>query len=85
MSEEDLALMRSEIRALAHRVELLEGEVRQLRQPIPEDDIFVLAAAVAAYLGKRAPIRQVRLLGTQSWSQQGRVSIQASRRLSLER
>ena len=85
MSEDDLALMRSEIRALAHRVELLEGEVRQLRQPIPEDDIFVLAAAVAAYLGKRAPIRQVRLLGTHNWSQQGRVSIQASRRLSLER
>ena len=85
MTEEDLAQMRSEIRALAHRVELLEGEMRQLRQPIPEDDLFVLAAAVAAYLGKRAPIRQVRLLGTTTWSQQGRVSIQASRRLSLER
>lgn len=85
MTDEDLAQMRSEIRALAHRVELLEGEMRQLRQPIPEDDLFVLAAAVAAYLGKRAPIRQVRLLGTTTWSQQGRVSIQASRRLSLER
>lgn len=85
MTDEDLALMRSEIRALAHRVDLLEGEIRHLRQPIPEDDIFILAAAVAAYLGKRAPIRQVRLLGTHSWSQQGRVSIQASRRLSLER
>lgn len=85
MTDEDLAQMRSEIRALAHRVELLEGELHQLRQPIPEDDLFVLAAAVAAYLGKRAPIRQVRLLGTTTWSQQGRVSIQASRRLSLER
>ena len=85
MTEDDLLQMRSQIRALAHRVELLEGEVRQLRQPIPEDDLFVLAAAVAAYLGKRAPIRQVRLLGSTTWSQQGRVSIQASRRLSLER
>jgi methylmalonyl-CoA carboxyltransferase large subunit len=85
MTDEDLALLSSQIRALTHRVELLEGEMRELRQPIPEDDLFVLAAAVAAYLGKRAPIRQVRLLGTATWSQQGRVSIQASRRLSLER
>ena len=85
MTDDDLAEMRSQIRALAHRVELLEGEVRHLRQPIPEDDLFVLAAAVAAYLGKRAPIRQVRLLGTTTWSQQGRVSIPASRRLSMER
>ncbi|MFN8608649.1 MAG: hypothetical protein U0931_14025 [Vulcanimicrobiota bacterium] len=85
MNEADLELLRSQIRALAHRVELLEGEVRELRQPISEDDIFVLAAAVAAYLGKRAPIRQVRLLGTRAWSQQGRVSIQASHRLNLER
>lgn len=85
MSDDELAQIRSEIRALGHRVELLEGELARLRQPIPEDDLFVLAAAVAAYLGKRAPIRQIRLLGTTTWSQQGRVSIQASRRLSLER
>ena len=85
MSDDDLAQMRAEIRALGHRVELLENELAGLRQPIPEDDLFVLAAAVAAYLGKRAPIRQIRLLGTTTWSQQGRVSIQASRRLSLER
>ena len=85
MSEDELDQMRSEIRALGHRVELLEGELRAMREPIPEDDVFVLAAAVAAYLGKRAPIRQIRLLGTTTWSQQGRVSIQASRRLSLER
>ena len=77
--------LRSEIRALGRRVEHLEDELQKLRQPIPEDDIFLLAAAVAAYLGKRAPIRQIRLLGTTSWSKQGRVSIQASHRLSIER
>ncbi|MBT9584127.1 hypothetical protein IV102_12370 [bacterium] len=85
MNEDELAQMRSDIRALGRRVEHLEGELQKLREPIPEDDIFLLAAAVAAYLGKRAPIRQIRLLGTTTWSQQGRVSIQASRRLSLER
>ena len=85
MNEDELAQLRSEIRALGRRVEHLEGELQKLREPIPEDDIFLLAAAVAAYLGKRAPIRQIRLVGTSSWSQQGRVSIQASRRLNLER
>jgi methylmalonyl-CoA carboxyltransferase large subunit len=85
MSEDELAQLRSEIRALGRRVEHLEGQVQALREPIPEDDIFLLAAAVAAYLGKRAPIRQIRLLGTSNWSQQGRVSIQASRRLNMER
>lgn len=77
MSEE-LGQLRAEVRALTRRLESLEEEVRQLRPPIPEDDLFLLAAAVAAYLGKRAPIRQVRLLGTRTWSQQGRVSLQAS-------
>ena len=85
MSEDELAQLRSEIRALGRRVEHLEGQVQALRAPIPEDDIFLLAAAVAASLGKRAPIRQIRLLGTSNWSQQGRVSIQASRRLNMER
>lgn len=79
--EDELQLLRAEVHALARRLERLEEEVRGLRQPIPEDDLFLLAAAVAAYLGKRAPIRQIRLLSSGTWSQQGRVSIQASHRL----
>jgi methylmalonyl-CoA carboxyltransferase large subunit len=47
-------------------------------EPFSEELIAVLGAAVAAFLGKRAPIRQVRLLGSAAWSQQGRVTIQAS-------
>ena len=40
--------------------------------------VLVIGAAVAAFLGKKAPIRQIRLLGSAAWSQQGRVTIQAS-------
>lgn len=80
MSDE-VQQLRAEVRALGRRLEALEQEVRQLRQPIPEDDLFLLAAAVAAYLGKRAPLRAVRLLGTTTWAQQGRVSLQASHRI----
>jgi len=47
-------------------------------ESLSEEIILVLGAAVAAYLGKRAPIRQIRLLGSTAWAQQGRVTIQAS-------
>jgi methylmalonyl-CoA carboxyltransferase large subunit len=48
---------------------------------ITEEELLAIAAAIAAYLGVRAHIRQVRLLSTSAWAQQGRVSIQASHRL----
>jgi methylmalonyl-CoA carboxyltransferase large subunit len=73
--------LQAEVRALSQRLQRLEREVQGLRQPIPEEDLYILAAAVAAYLGKRAPLRQVRLLGTSHWSQNGKISIQASHRL----
>jgi methylmalonyl-CoA carboxyltransferase 12S subunit len=43
--------------------------------------VLAISAAVAAYLGVRAHIRQIRLVSTGAWAQQGRVSIQASHRL----
>ncbi len=77
MTEEVLRLQ-SEVRELRKRVERLEGLLFELREPIPEDDLVVLSAAVAAYLGKRTRIRQIRLLGNKNWAMQGRVSLQAS-------
>jgi len=40
-----------------------------------------IGAAVAAFLGKRAHVRQIRLVGSAAWGQQGRVTIQASHQL----
>lgn len=51
---------------------------------ISEEILIALSAAVAAYLGKRAPIRHVRLLSTTAWAQQGRVNIQASHGLNVQ-
>jgi methylmalonyl-CoA carboxyltransferase large subunit len=51
------------------------------REEISEEIMLLIAAAVAAYLGERAHIRVVRLLQSNAWAQQGRVSIQASHRL----
>jgi methylmalonyl-CoA carboxyltransferase large subunit len=48
---------------------------------IDPDVVLVIAAAVAAYLGQRAHVKQIRLVGSQAWGRQGRVSVQASHRL----
>ena len=46
---------------------------------------LVIAAAVAAFLGERAHIRQVRLVASEAWAQQGRVSVMASHRWAVHR
>jgi len=49
-----------------------------------EELLLAISAAVAAYLGVKPHIRQIRLLGGVTWSQQGRVTIQASRDFAVE-
>jgi methylmalonyl-CoA carboxyltransferase large subunit len=48
-----------------------------------EELVLVLGAAIAAFLGKKPRIRQIRVLGTAAWAQQGRVIIQASHALPV--
>ncbi|ABF42025.1 hypothetical protein Acid345_3024 [Candidatus Koribacter versatilis Ellin345] len=50
---------------------------------IPEEIMLVIAAAVAAFVGKSARIRSARYMheGQSPWAQQGRVFIQASHNL----
>ena len=45
---------------------------------ITEEELLAISAALAAYLGVRVRIKQIRLLSSHAWAQQGRVSIQAS-------
>ncbi len=64
-------------------------------KPAPKQDegvspeiLAVITAAVAHFLGKSFRIRSARLIhpvGTSSWAQQGRVFIQASHNLALQR
>jgi len=44
-----------------------------------EELLSAISAAVAAYLGVKPHIRQVRLLSSVPWSHEGRVTIQASK------
>jgi methylmalonyl-CoA carboxyltransferase large subunit len=50
---------------------------------LDEERIAMISAAVAAFLGVKPHIRQIRLAGGASWAQQGRVTIQASHSLSI--
>ncbi|MFL5262444.1 MAG: hypothetical protein ACJ79R_04870 [Anaeromyxobacteraceae bacterium] len=49
---------------------------------VTEEVLAVISAAVAAFLGHKPHIRQIRIAQA-SWAQQGRVSIQASHALAL--
>jgi len=48
---------------------------------IGEEELLAISAALAAYFGVRVHVRQIRLISSSAWAQQGRVSIQASHRL----
>jgi len=50
---------------------------------LSEELILVIGAAIAAFVGKKAHIRQIHLIGSAAWAQQGRVTIQASHELSV--
>ena len=47
-------------------------------EAISEELMLVISAAVAAFLGERAHIRQVHIVRSSGWSNVGRVFIQAS-------
>lgn len=61
------------------------AEASASRDAVPEDVLLVLSAAVAAFLGERAHIRQVRLVHSDAWAQQGRVAVMASHRWAVHR
>ena len=56
-------------------------ESRQAAPQITEDELLAISGALAAYLGLRVRIRQIRLISSRAWAQQGRATIQASHRL----
>jgi methylmalonyl-CoA carboxyltransferase large subunit len=90
-----LEALRRELARLSERVAALEKAAgsASLTTPAPapaspaaaeglsEELVLVISAAIAAFLGKKAHIRQIRLLGTAGWAHQGRLTIQASHTL----
>lgn len=50
-------------------------------ETITEEELLAISAALAMHFGVRVRIRQIRLISSQAWAQQGRVWVQASHRL----
>ena len=75
--------LQSQMAELSRRLEGYEVQKPSPAAPagITEEELLVISAAIGAYLGVRAHIRQIRLVSTTAWAQQGRVSIQASHSL----
>jgi len=88
-----LASLQAELAGISQRLAALEARsdakpVADRTRPaegLDEETIATIGAAIAAYLGKKAHIRQIQLLGSATWAQQGRVTIQASHALSSTR
>ncbi len=90
-----LEQLQAQMAEISRRIQMLEkGTAGAGAQPVPavaapapapaaitEEELLAISAAIGAYLGVRAHIRQIRLVSTSAWAQQGRVSIQASHRL----
>jgi methylmalonyl-CoA carboxyltransferase 12S subunit len=86
--------VRRQLAELTARVARLEGvgqtavsqppaqpEAQPETPELTEEEILAMSAGIAAYLGVKVRIKQIRLIRSSAWSQVGRVSIQASHRL----
>lgn len=91
----ELTALREQLSRLQLRLDALEGERRRsapaaavatksAEPPLATEELLaIIGAALAAHLGVKPHIRQVRLLGGATWAQVGRVTIQASHVLQI--
>ncbi|MEJ5369992.1 MAG: hypothetical protein WHT08_16895 [Bryobacteraceae bacterium] len=82
LAEKLAELERAAAAAPSHAVEVPAEPPPPPAEEISEETLAAISAAVAAFLGKRPHIRAIRLVSSPAWAQQGRVSIQASHRIS---
>jgi len=75
-SNETVAELKALVAELAARVQTLEEQSEQRHPAVTDDVLLAIAAACAAYLGKRATIKQVHLTRGATWATQGRAAQQ---------
>jgi methylmalonyl-CoA carboxyltransferase large subunit len=74
--------LRRDVLLLSERMTEMERRVHggpPKAEEFSEELLIAISAAVAAYLGVKPHVRQIRLLGSVPWSHEGRVTIQASK------
>ena len=76
-AEPTLAEVLDAVRALNERIDRLEASLHEQEAAgVPEEVVIAISAAVAAYLGHRAKIKQLHYRTGATWAQQGRAVVQ---------
>ncbi len=80
MSEtnDTIAALKTLVAELAARVQTLEESVSKQHPQVDDEVLLAISAACAAFLGKRATIKQVRLRRGGAWASQARAAAQES-------
>ncbi|MCL4794215.1 MAG: hypothetical protein KJZ84_06615 [Bryobacteraceae bacterium] len=81
----EIAQLKQMLELLTQRLSTVETKAEPADEVLSEETLIAIAAAVAAYLGHKPKIKQIRLVRSASWAQEGRVSIQASHRINVQR
>lgn len=78
MSEVNMAELDDKLYALTERIATLEARLAALeaKQRIPEEDLVLIGAAVAAYFGHKAKVRAVRFGSQTRWAAATRSRVQ---------
>jgi methylmalonyl-CoA carboxyltransferase large subunit len=80
-----LEAIRNDLQGLDQRVAAMEArQTQDAGLPTDPELALALSAAIAAYLGEKPRIRQIRLVSGVPWVHQGRATIQASHALVQE-
>ncbi len=76
----DVAQLKVLVEQLQARVDDLEAQMLEQHPPgqVSDDVLMAISAACAAYLGKRAVIKQIHHRRPRNWASQGRRAIQTS-------
>jgi methylmalonyl-CoA carboxyltransferase large subunit len=77
-TQDTLAELKAVVAELSARVQMLEEQAAQRHPEVDEEVLLAISAACAAYLGKRATIKQVHLRRGSGWASQGRAAAQQS-------
>ncbi len=86
--DQNLGELKAMVQALTERLDALEARVAAMPDPsqdVPLEVLAVISAACAAYLGKRATVKQVHLRRDAAWARQGRSGLQHSHQINYVR
>ena len=77
-TNDTVAELQALVAQLAARVQTLEEQAAHRHPEVSEEVLLAISAACAAYLGKRATVKQVHLRRGGGWASQGRAAAQQS-------